>query len=223
MTIEEQFNQIAQDYDSNRKKFIPCFEAFYKETTAFIASYLTEPKSILDLGAGTGLLSYFWYQQFPNAHYTLVDIASDMLHIAEQRFLGLSQIEYRLEDYIKAFPKGTFDCIISALSIHHLESYQKEILFKNIYYTLPQNGIFVNYDQFCADTSSLSPWFDTYWETALEKRDLTENDIALWKERRKLDKECSVKEEMAQLRKSNFKAVECVYKNQKFAVIIAIK
>lgn len=52
---------------------------------------------------------------------------------------------------------------------------------------------------------------------------LTEHDIALWKERRKLDRECSVEEETAMLCKSGFKSVKCVYSYQKFSVIIAIK
>ncbi|WP_278335662.1 hypothetical protein [Roseburia sp. 499] len=42
-------------------------------------------------------------------------------------------------------------------------------------------------------------------------------------ERRKFDKECSVKDEMAMLQKFNFRNVENVYTSQKFAVIVAIK
>ena len=65
MSIEAQFNSIAQEYDANRKKFIPCFQDFYESTTKFIASNIAEPKRVLDLGAGTGLLTYFWYKEFP--------------------------------------------------------------------------------------------------------------------------------------------------------------
>ena len=67
MDIEKQFNLIAEEYDSNRRKFIPCFDDFYKNTTEFIASNIEEPKQIVDLGAGTGLLTYFWYQQCPDS------------------------------------------------------------------------------------------------------------------------------------------------------------
>ena len=38
MNIEEQFNRIAQEYDANRKKFIPCFTDYYENTTKFILS-----------------------------------------------------------------------------------------------------------------------------------------------------------------------------------------
>lgn len=58
MNIEEQFNLIAKEYDSNRRRFIPCFDDYYENTTNFLASKIVTPKRILDLGACTGLLSY---------------------------------------------------------------------------------------------------------------------------------------------------------------------
>lgn len=223
MNIEEQFNLVAKEYDNNRKKFIPCFDEYYEHTTEFIASNIETPKQILDLGAGTGLLSYFWYKHFPKSEYVLVDIADDMLNIARDRFSGLENVSYQMLDYSKEFPNGKFDIIASALSIHHLMHENKKELFSRIYNRLSDDGIFVNYDQFCAGSSEMSTWFDSYWEKQLKNSGLTAKDIELWKERRKLDKECSVEEEIDMLRKCNFKEVKCIYSNQKFSVIVAIK
>ena len=55
--IEEQFNKIAGEYDENRRKFIPCFDDFYQKTTDFITSNIDAPNRVIDLGAGTGLLT----------------------------------------------------------------------------------------------------------------------------------------------------------------------
>lgn len=55
---------------------------------------------------------------------------------------------------------------------------------------------FVNYDQFCAEQLQMNHWFNSYWEWQLEHSGLTDKDIELWKERRKLDKECSVEQEV---------------------------
>lgn len=41
MKIEEQFNLIAEEYDSNRRRFIPCFDDYYDSTTKFIVSALS--------------------------------------------------------------------------------------------------------------------------------------------------------------------------------------
>lgn len=223
MDIEKQFNLIADEYDNNRKKFIPCFNDFYQNTTRFIASNISSPKRILDLGAGTGLLSYFWFKYFAASEYVLVDIADEMLNIARKRFSGLNNVSYQILNYSNELPDGTFDVIASALSIHHLEDDEKSKLFARIYDKLPSNGLFVNYDQFCAGHPKLNNWYDSYWENQLANSGLTEHDIELWKERRKLDRECSVEQEIEMLNKCNFKIVKCIYSCQKFSVIAAIK
>ncbi|MCI8388882.1 MAG: class I SAM-dependent methyltransferase [Clostridiales bacterium] len=223
MNIEEQFNIIANEYDKNRRKFIHCFDDYYENTTKFIIYNIAKPMRVLDLGAGTGLLTYYWYQQCPSAEYVLVDIADEMLNIARKRFCGIDNISYMTLDYSKQLPSDDFDAIISALSIHHLSDSDKQKLFKKIYNKLPKNGIFINYDQFCAEQYEMNRWFNSYWEKQLSVSGLTEHDIELWKERRKLDRECSVEKEVQMLSDCGFEAVKCIYSSQKFAVIAAIK
>lgn len=223
MNIQEQFNLIAQEYDRNRRRFIPCYEDYYITATDFIASSVSEPKKVIDLGAGTGLLSYYWYQKFPKAEYILSDIASDMLGVAKKRFAGLDNFSFRLENYIEKLPDDGFDAAISALSIHHLEDDEKRRLFKRICDRLPAGGIFANYDQFRADEPEIESRYNAYWEGKLLSSGLSERDIELWKERRKADRECSVETEVEMLRGCGFRAVECVYCWQKFAVILALK
>ena len=223
MDIEKQFNLIAEEYDSNRRKFIPCFDDFYKNTTEFIASNIEEPKQIVDLGAGTGLLTYFWYQQCPDSKYMLVDIADEMLKVARKRFDGIENISYQIENYIYRLPDIVFDMFISALSIHHLENEDKKKLFSKIYDSLPHGGLFINYDQFCAGQPKMNHWFNSFWESQLAGSGLTDKDIELWKERRKLDRECTVWQEENMLKECRFKIVKCVYSCQKFSVIVAIK
>lgn len=133
--------------------------------------------------SGSGLLSCFWYRHFPASEYVLVDIADDMLHIARKRFAGIDNVSYLVADYSREIPAQDFDVIVSALSIHHLENADKEILFERICNKLPEGGLFVNYDQFCAGQADMNHWFDSYWESQLAESGLTEYDIALWKER----------------------------------------
>lgn len=221
--IEKQFNFIAEEYDRGRKKFISCFDDFYKTTTDLITAHIKEPQRIIDLGAGTGLLTYFWYQRYPNAEYVLVDIADEMLNVARKRFHHLENVTYQIENYLHKLPDGFFDTVISALSVHHLEDDDKKKLFAKIYDRLPCGGLFVNYDQFCAGQPEMDDWFNTFWENQLLNSGLSENEIALWRERRKLDKECSVEKEVEMLQQCNFNVVKCVYSYHKFSVIVAIK
>lgn len=60
MTVQEQFNLIANEYDENRRKFIPCFDDYYISSTDFAAKSLEKtPNLIFDLGSGTGLFPSF--------------------------------------------------------------------------------------------------------------------------------------------------------------------
>ncbi|MDE6550994.1 MAG: class I SAM-dependent methyltransferase [Clostridia bacterium] len=223
MNIRQQFNLIADEYDVNRKRFIPCFDDFYDGATSFIAKNINKPNTVIDLGAGTGLLTKFWYNNFPDSKYVLVDIAEEMLEVAKKRFVGIDNISYRITDYISSLPSDDFDTVISALSIHHLEDEDKVKLFSMIYDRLPKGGIFVNYDQFNADSAVMSSWFDSCWVSSLKGSGLSDKDIMLWKERRKLDRECSIRQEIEMLSSCGFGAAECIYANCKFAVVAAIK
>lgn len=223
MAVSEQFNRIAQEYDKNRNRFIPCFRELYYTTTAFLAANVANPERILDLGAGTGLLSSCWYRHFPQSEYVLTDIAKDMLQIAQERFAGRANVQIEKLDYAKKLPAGAFECIISALSIHHLTNDKKKELFQRIHKKLTVGGLFANYDQFCAGLPGMDQWFDSYWESQLTSSGLTAEDIRLWRERRALDHECSVEEELDMLWESGFREVKCVYTSQKFSVLAALK
>ena len=224
MTVQEQFNIVAKEYDENRRKFIACFDDYYRSTTDFIAKSLEKvPEKIVDLGAGTGLLTTFWYKHFPKAHYILVDIAEEMLKIAKNRFASVDNVDYEIRDYAKDFKAEKAGVVISALSIHHLEDKDKQCLFKNIFENLNDGGVFVNYDQFCAENAEINVMIENYWTNGVKNSGLSETEYERWLERKKLDKECSVVQEVQWLREAGFPAVECVYLNSKFAVIMAKK
>ena len=55
--IAESFGSIAQNYDEQRRFFIRCFDDFYETCIDFLSQVVEKPTSVLDLGAGTGLLA----------------------------------------------------------------------------------------------------------------------------------------------------------------------
>ncbi len=221
--IKDRFNLVAQKYDNQRRFFIPCFDDYYQTSISFLSSIKSDFNSILDLGAGTGLLTKFLYEKFPNAKYTLVDISDQMMDIAKQRFANMDNFSFLITDYSKELPINQFDLITSALSIHHLDNDSKSFLYSNIYKNLPENGYFINHDQFNASTTFINEKYNKYWYDFIEQSSILQLERDSWLKRRELDKENTISETINLLEQIGFRHVECIYSYMKFGVILAIK
>jgi tRNA (cmo5U34)-methyltransferase len=221
--IANRFNQIANKYDEQRRYFIPCFDDYYKTCTSFLSAIKNDFKSILDLGAGTGLLSKYLFDNFPNAQFTLVDVSDQMLEIARKRFSGLKNFKFIISDYSKELPGNKFDLITSALSIHHLHDDNKLELYSAIYNKLEDNGYFLNLDQFNASSGIVNKSYTEWWYDYIKQSISPEMKDGSWQQRRELDKENTVPETINFLNEAGFKTVECIYSFMKFSVILAIK
>jgi tRNA (cmo5U34)-methyltransferase len=108
--IKKAFDAVATEYDAQREHIIPELRLFYG-AAVWAAESLTENPVILDIGAGTGLLSALVLQKFPGATLTLLDISENMLDVARQRFYGQENIRYVVSDYSKAELEGTYDIV----------------------------------------------------------------------------------------------------------------
>ena len=220
--IQEQFNAVAQKYDNQRRWFIPCFDDFYKSSISLLKYYREDFNIIVDLGAGTGLLTKEIYELYPDAHYVLIDIANDMLKIAAERFKGFNNFEFLEWNYAEDIPVENCDLMCSALSIHHLENDEKGALYKNIYKKLNTTGCFINLDLFIGETETINNLYDAWWFNYIDNSGIAE-EKASWMKRRELDKENTIPETIELLKSSGFRAVECIYRFMKFGVVIAVK
>ena len=220
--IMSRFNEVAQKYDEQRKKLIPCFDDFYGIATALANSNKKSP-AILDLGAGTGLLSSMLLNKFPDASLTLIDISEKMLDIAKLRLQSYSNVNYIVDDYTNYIAQEQYDIIVSALSIHHLSDAQKYELYKNSYSNLTDAGIFINADQVHGTTTYLDSLYKSDWKNKVEASDLSEEEIASAYERTKLDKMSSLEDQLMSLKSIGFSDVDCIYKYYNFVVLYGRK
>lgn len=220
--IEKQFDDISEYYDSQRKKLIPCFDDFYATATLFATTKMDNPK-ILDLGAGTGLFSSFILNKYPKARLTLLDVSDKMLEVAKRRFSGFKNVTYIVSDYAESNIAEKYDLIISALSIHHLEDDSKVKLYKNIYESLNPEGVFVSADQCLPESSEYIDIFNTHWYNYVRSYDFSQEEIDNFEQRRKLDKESKLIDQISRIEYAGFGAVECVYKYMQFCVVVARK
>ena len=131
MSIKEQFDNISEDYDKQRRQLLPCFDDYYNLPLT-VLDFMGEAPKILDIGSGTGLFSSIVLKKYPNAKFTLIDLSDKMLALAKERFKGNTNVQFIVDDYTKHNFTEKFDIIISALSIHHLSATDKENLYQII-------------------------------------------------------------------------------------------
>ena len=182
---------------------------------------MEKPLSVLDLGAGTGLLTKYLFEKYPDANFTVVDISDEMLEIARKRFSGLANFSFRVENYSEKLPEGNFDLIASALSIHHLADTQKMNLYSMIYDKLPGKGCFINLDQFNAASDIINKHY--VWHNFINQHITDPEEQKKYLKRRELDMEDTVEGTIEKLKSAGFKQVDCIYRFMKFGVVIAIK
>lgn len=220
--IQRKFDEVLKNYDKHRRKLIPCFDDFYGIPVS-VASVDTKTPAILDIGAGTGLLSTFLMERYPEASYTLIDISEKMLDIAKDRFRSCSNVKYITADYSKYNFVGRYDLVVSALSIHHLEDREKKDLYRKIFSMLNQNGIFINADQVHGETPFIDDLNKTIWKRYIESSGLSKEEIKVGYERTKLDKETKLDRQIDWLKEIGFCDISCIYKFYQFAVIYGRK
>ena len=134
----------ASEYDISRRRLIPCYDLFYATAADLAArSVKVSSPAILDLGAGTGLLSEFVMQKVKKASLYLLDESSDMLANAQQR-LAKYDPQIFIQSMTEPLPAITFHAVVSSLAIHHLTDEDKRSLFKRIYQSLAPGGVFIN-------------------------------------------------------------------------------
>ena len=221
--IRKAFNTIAAEYDAQRRYIIPQMDEFYG-TAIWAATSENKDPFILDIGAGTGLLSALMLAKFPRASMVLMDISENMLDVARERFACRKDIRFVISDYRRADLGGPYDIVCSALSIHHLAPEDKRHLFSQIFTALKPGGLFVNADQADGETPYFRQRYLDYWNEFLGSGPMTKaQHMEILKRRDTLDRNEKLSVQLSWLTEAGFPDVDLVYRNRTFIVTVAKK
>jgi tRNA (cmo5U34)-methyltransferase len=217
------FSAHASEYTALRRRLVPAFDEFYGAAIAAIGCRHGGPVArVLDVGAGTGLLTAAVADSYPDARFDLLDGSVEMLAEAQER-LGGRVVGVHVQDMAEGLPDGPFDAVISALAIHHLEDDDKRVLFGRVYDVLRPGGVFVNAEQVAGPTPELAERYRVIWERMCRELGASDVEIADSKERRRHDRCADVESQLAWLRECGFTTADCIYKLWEEAVIVAVK
>jgi tRNA (cmo5U34)-methyltransferase len=218
MSIQKIFDAGADLYDGQRRRVIPCFHDFYQTVIDLIPFGQDTLFSFLDLGAGTGLLTAFILDVFPEATATLIDVSVNMLAKARMRFSSNKKLDFLIQDYAETALPGRYDVIASAMSIHHLQGEEKKPLYQRAFDALTCEGVFINADLIKNETDKTERKYQSMWMDWIKKAGLSEEELSKVIARMELDKPSTLSVQLQWLREIGFRDVDCYYKYYNFAV-----
>jgi len=213
---KEVFDTTASTYDKDRSRLIPGCDTFYRWTIDLIPQ---NTQSVVDLGAGSGLLTILVRNRFPQARIHLVDFSAPMLALARQRLGDDPLITYEEADYVTApLPLG-YDAIVSSLSIHHLDDPDKQLIYRKAYDALSPGGVFINADHIAGPTPALEARYRALWLQQIRAEGATNEQIEASLYRQTEDRRASVEDQILWLRDAGFADADVWYKDNCFAVM----
>jgi tRNA (cmo5U34)-methyltransferase len=153
-----QWDFTIESYLALMREAVPGYDRLEEETAKATGS---GARSILELGTGTGETARRVLERHPDAVLIGIDERPEMLDVARDNNLPSDRVNLlasRLEDPL---PEGSFDVVVSALAVHHLDAASKADLFRRIAAVIGADGRFV-----LADV--VEPVNPTYEVTAID-------------------------------------------------------
>jgi tRNA (cmo5U34)-methyltransferase len=220
--VRARFEQAAFDYDGLIPRLIP----YYREQQDLILQLIPFASNtnikVLDLGAGTGILSALILQAFPQANVTAFDMAENMLKICQTNLsafrerLTLQQGNFAADD----FGRG-YDLVVSGLAIHHLDGAGKQQLFHKLFAAMNSGGILLIRDIVTGATPSLTEQYEQLWRKYMKS--CGEDDATYFQAYLEEDIPSSVEEQTQWLAEAGFSEVGCHWRYLNFAVFGGVK
>lgn len=212
----------ASSYDAERRRLIYCFDEFYGTVADLVQRFCSTEPRILDLGAGTGILSAAILERVPKAQLHLLDVSPDMLAQATHR-LSIMQTKTYVQSLIDSLPVGKYDAIVSALAIHHLSDDEKKSLYARIYESLTPNGLFVNAEQILGNSQRQQQLFESVHLERARALGSSEDEINRAIQRMTHDRCTPLREQLTWLEEIGYRDVDCYFRSFRFAVFAGFK
>jgi SAM-dependent methyltransferase len=179
---------MARSYDQYAPFIVPRYNEIQSHILKQIAASTQNPRLVVDLGAGSGILLQRICSTFPEARVVWVDRSPAMRKVAEERLRPwqdrVDYIEDGLEEAWEEKLAITPNAIVSMSAIHHLDDEQKETLYQKCFTILNRGGCLWNGDEVKAPTyegyrQAMEEW-DTHMTGLIAEQRVDEVMAGIW-------------------------------------------
>ena len=134
LSIKE-FSKAAKVYETDKAGIYKMCKKDYPDV---LAELQKEPfDTLLDCGCGTAPMISLLYDQYPEKHYTGIDLTPEMIAVAKAK--NIPDAEFIVGDCEKLpFKDNSFDAVICCQSFHHYPNVQD--FFNSVYRVLKPGG-----------------------------------------------------------------------------------
>jgi tRNA (cmo5U34)-methyltransferase len=218
--IKQHFEAEARDFDGIILTLIPDYRRMVEALVAAIPFESAAPLRAIDLGCGTGTVTQAVVDAFPNAHVTCLDLAENMIAMAQSKMADFPQVSYVLSDFSIFVFDGRYDVIVSSLALHHLATDdEKRRLYRRIYESLNAGGVFYNGDVVLASNEFLQTVYMGKWVEFMRRKVSEEEIEDKWiRKYQAEDRPAGLIDQMAWMADIGFADVDVIWKYYNFAV-----
>ena len=157
--MDDFFAARVEGYDDHMRTSIEGASEFYAYTASLLPK---EPNSkVLDLGCGTGLELEEYFELNPCAETTSIDLSEDMLNALKAKFPGKRLALIHGSYFDVPLGDRIYDAAVSVESLHHFSAEMKFHLYKKLYASLKDQGVFILTDYFAESEEREKEYFET--------------------------------------------------------------
>jgi tRNA (cmo5U34)-methyltransferase len=217
------FDSISGEYAEAIQRCVPRYAEMLWAIFEYLPSTSLAPTRVLELGCGTGNLTELIARNFPKSDLTLVDLSDSSLATCRSRLSAETRCNFICRDFRDLdFPAGHFDLILSTISLHHLNSAEKQRLFAACREWLTPGGVLSYSDQFSAVAADVYEKHMRNWRKYTQTAGASEQEWQMWMEHQhKHDFHDTLPDQLAWLRQAGFEHVDCTWRHLLWTVVQA--
>ena len=217
--VKDHFENEAEIFDELIRTIIPLYKDMVNSLILALPFHRKEGMKVLDLGCGTGNISLEVKNRFPNGQITCVDLAENMINMAESKLSHYSDIEFIRADFRNLDYQEEYDAVVSSLALHHLQREDQKSFYRRINRFLKEGGVFYNADIVLGSTPYLKEtYLDKWVEFMLENHSQEEVEKIWLPKHREEDFPAPLINHIQWLKEAGFHEVDVVWKYYMFGV-----